>query len=125
MPRKKPVETQEPAIVVWEGNSKEVLKTFPKKMRAAFGLEVRSLQDGDMPTNSRPMQSIGKRVYELRQMDSNGWYRVIYLQRVAGHLFMLHSFVKKSAKTSQQDLNIAKQRLKVVQARLAEERKNA
>lgn len=111
--------------MVWEGDSKEVLKSFPKKIRAAFGLELRSLQDGGMPTNSRPMQSIGKRVYELRQMDSKGWYRAIYLQRIAGRLFMLHSFVKKSAKTSQRDLNIAKQRLKEVQARLVKERKNA
>ena len=124
MPKAKQGERPEPAIVVWEGDSKEVLKSFPKKIRAAFGLEIRCLQDADMPTNSRPMQSIGKRVYELRQMDSNGWYRVIYLQRIAGRLFMLHSFVKKSAKTSQRDVSIARQRLKDVQARLAEEKKN-
>jgi len=124
MAKKKSSESQAPALVVWEGDSKEVLKSFPKRIRVDFGLEIRALQDGDMPKNSRPMQSIGKRVYELRQMDSNGWYRVIYLQRVAGKLYMLHSFVKKSARTSQRDLNIAKERLTDVTARLAKEKKN-
>lgn len=125
MGKKRTESPQPPATVVWEGDSKEVLKSFPKKIRAAFGLEIRCLQDGDMPSNSRPMQSVGRRVYELREMDANGWYRVIYLQRIAGRIFMLHSFVKKSAKTSQRDLNIAKQRLKDVNARLAKEKKDA
>jgi phage-related protein len=71
------------------------------------------------------MQSIGRGVFELRQADTNGWYRIVYMQRIAGRLFMLHSFVKKSAKTSQRDLNIAKQRLKGVRERLAKEKKDA
>lgn len=70
------------------------------------------------------MKSIGKGVFELRQMDANGWYRVIYLRKIGNRLFMLHSFVKKSAKTSQKDLNIASNRLKQVQARLVEEKKD-
>jgi len=101
------------------------LKSFPKKIRVDFGLDIRRLQDGELPTGSRPMQSIGRGVFELRQADTSGWYRVVYMQRVAGRLFMLHSFVKKSAKTSQRDLNIAKQRLKGVRERLAKEKKDA
>jgi len=38
---------------------------------------------------------------------------------------MLHAFIKKSAKTSPNDLRIAKARLKAVNARLSEEKKNA
>lgn len=71
------------------------------------------------------MQSIGQGVFELRQADDDGWYRIIYLKKIAGRLFMLHSFVKKSAKTSPQDLSVARNRLKQVQARLMEEKKNA
>ena len=37
---------------------------------------------------------------------------------------MLHSFVKKSAKTSRKDLSIAENRLKAVRAKLLEEKKN-
>jgi phage-related protein len=71
------------------------------------------------------MPSIGPRVFELRQMDDRGWYRVIYLGKVSDRLHMLHSFVKKSAKTSRNDLRIAKARLKAVNARLLAEKKNA
>jgi len=38
---------------------------------------------------------------------------------------MLHAFVKKSAKTSRKDLDIATARLKSVRADLAEMKKNA
>lgn len=71
------------------------------------------------------MKSVGAGVAELRQRDANGWYRTIYLGVVDGKLHILHSFVKKSAKTSKNDLNIAEHRLKVVKARLLQERKDA
>lgn len=111
--------------VVWEGDCLEVLRGFPHAIKRNFGREIQRLQEGEKPLHSRPMQSIGMGVFELRQVDDDGWYRVIYLKKIAGRLFMLHSFVKKSAKTSPRDLSIAKNRLKQVQARLQEEKKDA
>lgn len=113
------------AEVVWEGDSLEVLRKFPKPIREDLGADIRRMQLGDRPLSSRPMTSIGARMFELRQMDDKGWYRVIYLGKVGNRLHMLHAFMKKSAKTSPNDLRIAGARLKVVNARLLEERKNA
>jgi phage-related protein len=113
------------AIVFWEGDSLEIIRTFPKAIREDFGAEIRRLQLGERPLNSRPMRSIGPRVFELRQLDNRGWYRIIYLSQVGNRLFMLHSLVKKSAKTSRNDLRIATARLKAVNVRLQMERKNA
>jgi phage-related protein len=113
------------AKVAWEGDSLDVVKAFPPAVRQEMGLDIRRLQQGTMPHDSRPMKSIGKGVYELRQRDSNGWYRLIYLARIDDTLYMLHGFTKKSAKTSQNDLAIASSRLKDVRARIAEEKKNA
>lgn len=45
--------------------------------------------------------------------------------RVGDTIYMLHGFTKKSAKTSRNDLAIAKTRLKAVRARILEEKKNA
>lgn len=118
-------ESQSRTDVVWEGDSLEVLRTFPQMVRRNLGREIQRLQEGTRPLDSRPMQSIGQGVFELRQADDNGWYRVIYLKKIAGKIFMLHSFVKKSAKTSSRDLAIAKSRLKQVQARLREEKNDA
>ena len=111
--------------VVWEGNCLEVLRTFPNHIKRGLGREIQRLQEGEKPLNSRPMKSIGQGVFELRQMDEKGWYRLIYLKKVGDRLFILHSFVKKSAKTSQKDLKIAKNRLKQVHSRLLQEKKDA
>jgi phage-related protein len=113
------------AEVVWEGDCLEVVRTFPKPIREDLGADIRRLQVGVKPLNSRPMPSIGKRVYELRQRDENGWYRVIYLGKVSNRLHMLHAFIKKSAKTSRNDLRIAAARLKSVNTRLSEEKRDA
>src|SRR5688500_18136714 len=103
---------QQEVEVAWEGDSLEVLRTFPKAIREDLGADIRRLQMGEKPLGSRPMKSIGQGVYELRQMDENGWYRVIYLSKVGKRLHILHSFVKKSRKTSQNDLGVASHRLK-------------
>ncbi|WP_425399088.1 type II toxin-antitoxin system RelE/ParE family toxin [Aeoliella sp.] len=113
------------AEVLWEGDSLEVLRGFPKSITRSLGREIQRLQEGERPLDSRPMQSIGQGVFELRQADKDGWYRVIYLRKVGSRLFVLHSFVKKSAKTSAKDLSIARFRLQAVQARLLEEKKDA
>jgi phage-related protein len=113
------------ATVIWEADCLEVVRTFPKPIREDLGADIRRLQVGVKPISSRPMPSIGKRVYELRQMDDRGWYRVIYLGKVGNRLHMLHAFMKKSAKTSANDLRIASARLKAVNARLLEEKRDA
>lgn len=116
---------QQEAEVLWQGDSLEVVKSFPKAVRREMGLDIRRLQQGNMPRDSRPMKSIGQGVFELRQRDSNGWYRLVYLTCVGDTLYMLHGFTKKSAKTSRNDLAIAATRLKNVRAKLLEEKKNA
>jgi len=113
------------AIVSWEGDSREVLRSFPENITRELGQDLFRVQTGEKPLDSRPMKSIGMGVFELRQMDSKGCYRLIYLKKIADRVFVLHSFTKKTAKTSPRDLNVAKRRLKEVQAMLAKEKKDA
>jgi phage-related protein len=108
----------ETAEVVWEGDSLEVIRRFRSPVRQDLGAELRRLQTGDRPLNSRPMPSIGARVYELKEQDERAWYRVIYLARIGNRIHVLHCFEKKSAKTGRSDLAVAKERLKRVLARL-------
>ncbi|MGB7602267.1 MAG: type II toxin-antitoxin system RelE/ParE family toxin [Candidatus Sulfotelmatobacter sp.] len=75
------------AIVAWEGDSKEVISSFPDAAKGNLGFDLRLLQQGQQPTDFRPMSSIGPGVFELRDQDERAWYRVIYLSRVRG-LFM-------------------------------------
>lgn len=115
-------EKREPAKVIWEGDSLEVVKGFPAAIKQKLGEDLRFLQQGLLPRDSRPMKSIGSKVAELRQRDKNGWYRTIYLGVINGKIHVLHSFIKRSGKTPQNDLDIATKRLKAVRARLRKEK---
>ena len=106
------------ANVAWEGDSLDVIRAFPAHVRRYLGADLRRLQLGVLPLDSRPMKSIGKRVYELRQQDSRGWYRLIYLAKVGATVYVLHCFEKHSRKTPQRELGIAKARLRNVLARI-------
>jgi len=110
--------------VVWEGDSLEVIRRFPGPVRQDLGADLRRLQTGDRPLNSRPIPSIGARVYELREQDERAWYRVIYLAKIGNRIYVRHCFEKRSAKTSRSDLAVAKARLKRVLARLRSKNEN-
>lgn len=111
------------AAIVWEGDSKEVLRTFPEAVIQNFGFELWQLQQGERPRNYRPLPSIGSGVYELRDQDSRGWYRVVYLSRIDDMIYVLHCFEKKSREMPARDFQKSKQRLSAVKARLALEKK--
>ena len=109
------------AKVAWEGNSLEIIRSFPDGVREDLGAELRRLQKGERPINSRPMKSIGQGVYEIKEQDQHGWYRVIYLSKIRDTIYVLHCFRKQSRKTSQLDFTLASNRLKIVRARIKEE----
>lgn len=111
------------AKVAWEGDWREVLISFPDGVRNNFGFYLWQFQQGETPTNFRPVTSVGAGVYELRDQDERAWYRVIYLSRVNDVIHVLRCFEKKSRQMPRRDFEKAKQRLKAVRARLAQERK--
>jgi phage-related protein len=112
------------ALIAWEGDSKEVISSFPDEVRQNLGFQLRLLQQGQPPTNYRPMSTIGSGVFELRDQDGRAWYRLIYLSRVRDVVYVLHCFEKRSRETPAKEINVARQRLKSVRARLAQEVKH-
>jgi phage-related protein len=119
-----PSEDEKPklASIVWEGDSREVLKAFPQAVTENFGFELWQLQQGARPRNYRPLASIGPGVFELRDQDQRTWYRVVYLSRIADVIYVLHCFEMKSREMPKKDFAKARQRLKAVKSRLAEEK---
>jgi len=111
------------ATVAWEGDTREVLISFPEAVRHNFGFYLWQLQQGDKPTNYRPLPSVGAGVYELRDQDESTWYRVVYLSRINDVIHVLHCFEKESRQMPRKDFENARQRLRVVRARLAQEKK--
>lgn len=111
------------ATVAWEGDSREVLSAFPEGVKQNLGFELWRLQQGIKPGDYRPLPSIGTGVFELRDQDERAWYRVVYLSRINDVIYVLHCFEKKSREMPRKEFEKAKQRLKAVRARLAEEKK--
>lgn len=106
------------ALIAWEGDSKEVISSFPEDVRQNLGFQLRLLQQGQQPTDYRPMSNIGPGVFELRDQDKRAWYRVIYLSRIRDVVHVLHCFQKKSRETPIREINTARQRLQSVRARI-------
>jgi phage-related protein len=114
------------ASISWEGDSLDVLKAWPRNVQRDIGLSLLNLQEGQRPTlDTRPMQSIGQGVFELKAEDEAAWYRVVYLARIEDTIFVLDSFMKKSRKTEKNDLNRARTRLSNVRLRLQKEKIDA
>lgn len=111
------------ALIAWEGDSKEVISSFPEEARQNLGFQLRLLQQGQQPTDYRPMSTVGPGVFELRDQDERAWYRVIYLSRLRDVVHVLHCFEKKSRETPVREINTARRRLKAVKERMAEEKK--
>lgn len=108
------------AAVVWEGDSKGVLQAFPDHVRQNLGFQLWQLQQGERPSDFRPLPSIGAGVFELRDQDERAWYRVVYLSRINGVVYVLHCFEKKSREMPRREFEKAKQRFKALKTRLAE-----
>lgn len=113
------------AEIHFEGDSLEVLSSFPDEIKRVLGFALRQLQLGREPAcQTRRMTSIGTGVYELKESDDRTWYRAIYLSRVGNVIHVLHCFEKDSRKTDRRDIAIASRRLKLVRQRLLEQKKH-
>jgi phage-related protein len=86
------------------------LRDFPADARQDAGYQLDKVQRGLQPDDFKPMPTIGKGVEEIRIRDDSGIYRVIYTARFAKAVFVLHAFEKKTQRTSQRDIEIARAR---------------
>lgn len=98
--------------IVWMGDSLNVLQSFPKTVRADLGSDLRRLQIGERPLDSKPIKTVGPGVRELRARDRNNQFRTMYVAKKGAELVVLHCFIKKSRTTAKIDINTAKERLK-------------
>lgn len=91
------------------GASLDDLKDFPAEARRVAGFELDAVQRGLMPSDFKPMLSVGAGAYEIRVHVLGEW-RVIYVAKRADAVYVLHAFHKKTRKTRQEDVAIAARR---------------
>jgi phage-related protein len=95
------------------GSSLDDLRAFPAAVRQAVGFELDAVQRGINPSDWKPMISIGTGAYEIR-VHLLGEWRVIYVAKFKDSVYVLHSFRKKTQKTKQQDIEVARSRYRQI-----------
>lgn len=104
----------------WLGDSRRQISDFPEEARQRAGFELWEVQQGNDPSDWKPMPTVGAGVKEIR-VHANGEYRVLYVAKFEEAVYVLHAFVKKTQRTPKQDLEIAGARFRG----LVEERKRS
>lgn len=74
------------------------------------------VQVGREPSDFKPLPSVGAGAYEIRVRDDTGAFRVIYVAKLERAVYVLHAFQKKSRQTPKADMDLARARLKQVEA---------
>lgn len=110
-----------PAIFL--GSSREDLAAFPPEPRRKAGQDIADLQAGRMPSDWKPMPSVGAGVSEIRVRGKRA-FRVLFIARFHEAIYVLHAFEKKSQRTARQDLELGRSRFQaLVRERTARSRR--
>lgn len=99
------------------GSSLDDLADFPADARRASGYESRQVQRGLMPSDFKPLFTVGPGAYENRVHVLGDWC-VVYAARFEQSVYVLHAFQKKSRKTRKEDIDLARERYKNIKEKL-------
>jgi phage-related protein len=103
--------TQRP--LVWLGDSKKNIQSFPKGAQKLLGDELQLVQFGGMPKDAKPFKGIGSGVIELALRYASDAYRVVTAVQLGARVYVLHAFQKKSKKgigTPKRDVDLIRKR---------------
>lgn len=102
------------AVFFCEANGNEPvrkwLKSLEKEIRSLIGKDICTVQTG-WPLGMPLVRSLGSGLWEIRSTIPNGIARVIFVMK-DNQMILLHGFIKKTQKTSLQEIETAKNRLK-------------
>jgi phage-related protein len=100
------------SIVYYSQEVQEEIMNLPVTLQARFiGLTDRMMEHG--PNLGLPhTDAFGGGLFELRLKGAEGIARVFFCLIVKQQIVMLHGFIKKTQKTPDKELKLAKQRMK-------------
>lgn len=102
--------------VVWIGSSRRDIASFPEDVKDAVGYALYIAQRGGKHADAKPLRGFGGTgVLEIAQSHSGDTYRAVYTVRLAGRVYVLHIFQKKSKigiKTPKQEIELIRSRFK-------------
>ena len=93
------------------GTSYADLKSLKKDIIRRMGFELKNVQLGFIPSDFKPMPSVGAGVSEIRVKGEDGIARCFYVTKYGQRILILHVFEKKTQKTAKTDIELGKKRL--------------
>ncbi|MEQ8968965.1 MAG: type II toxin-antitoxin system RelE/ParE family toxin [Coleofasciculus sp. C1-SOL-03] len=110
--------------VEWVGSSLEDLKTFPEEVQQVVGYALYLAQCGEKHPSAKPLKGFkGAGVLEVVENFDKDTYRAVYTVKLAGVVYVLHAFQKKSKQgiaTPKQEIELIETRLKRAKEHYAE-----
>ena len=110
--------------VEWVGKSLEDLKDFPEEVQQVVGYALYLAQCGEKHPSAKPLKGFkGTGVLEVVEDFDGDTYRAVYTVKLAGIIYVLHAFQKKSKQgiaTPKQDIELIETRLKRAKEHYAE-----
>lgn len=100
--------------ISFRGTALDDLRQFPLNARREAGYQLDLVQHGQDPTDWKPLNSVGQGAKEIRIRDADGAFRVIYLAKLADAVHVLHCFQKKTEKTADADIELARKRYRAL-----------
>ncbi|MFI5096370.1 MAG: type II toxin-antitoxin system RelE/ParE family toxin [Candidatus Acidiferrales bacterium] len=101
--------------VVWIGSAKADLCAFPEEVKDFIGFALYVAQQGGKHSSAKPLRGFGGAgVLEIIEDHDGDTYRAVYTVRLAGRVYVLHSFQKKSKSgiaTPKAEINLIRARL--------------
>ncbi len=110
--------TASPSIkpVVWIGSARADLASFPEEVKDAIGYALYIAQRGGKHADAKPLRGFGGAgILEIVAHHAGDTYRAAYTVRLAGRIYALHAFQKKSKagiKTPKPEIDLIRSRLK-------------
>ena len=101
---------------VWIGSSRSDLSSFPEDVKDAIGYALYMAQRGGKHADAKPLHGFGGAgVLEIVETHAGDTYRAVYTVRLAGRIYVLHVFQKKSKTgitTPKAEIELIRSRLK-------------
>jgi phage-related protein len=101
--------------ILWLGSSRSDVQAFPRDAKQLAGFQLRRVQQGAEPLDWKPILTIGPGVREIR-IHTTAEHRVCYVAKFGEAIYVLHAFEKRTRKTSQHDVELARQRYQALVA---------
>jgi phage-related protein len=109
---------ESPALksVIWVGSSRRDFRGLPGEVKAHMGYALYVAQQGGKHRAAKPLKGFGGAgVVEIVKHHRGDTFRAVYTVRLAGSVYVLHVFQKKSKTgraTPKFELNLIAQRLR-------------